>query len=459
MGWRDRAVVVEDRPAGSWRDRAVPVEPEPPTPAPQMGVGEAMLKGVQDIPTMGFGDELGGAVQGGLQGIANIAPKGSLRWAGIENYEPSPVVAEYVRGRNENRAESKKAQKDHSGAYYGAGLLVSAPLMALTPSLTAAKGAGALARFGAAAATGAGYGALGGVGGSNADLTRGDVGGVARDAGIGAVVGAGAGVVGQGIGEGVGRIGRRATRGIQDAIDQETAAQTALAEKSIRGAQGEYRSSVQSASRDMEVLERAAKELPAGDPAGDSARAYLATPEAMALRQQVATGKLSTAPERLSEMSDKLAQLGALTENKAANVALQTGEALRKPFAKHVAPRLLTLSHRLAPAALGGLGYLLGDAGGAVVGGGLGTVMSLTHGAPGRIIKNMIEKPATKKLAWEAIQRLAGSGEIPNAAASFARTAAELEPQEASALARYLGGGAVAGVDEEEERRRNLAAR
>jgi hypothetical protein len=39
-----------------------------------IGVGQAALKGVQDLPTFGFGDELGGGEQAILAAIAQHAP-------------------------------------------------------------------------------------------------------------------------------------------------------------------------------------------------------------------------------------------------------------------------------------------------------------------------------------------------------------------------------------------------
>lgn len=104
----------------------------------------------------------------------------------------------YAQARDESRAQYKQAEKDNPLAYK-AGEAVGGLASIFLPGGNLVKGAG-LAN---AAARGALYGGAAGLGGSESDLTRGDVGGVARDtlggAATGAAFGAGVGLVGEGL--------------------------------------------------------------------------------------------------------------------------------------------------------------------------------------------------------------------------------------------------------------------
>lgn len=254
---------------------------------------------------------------------------------------------------------------------------------------------------------GAPQGALYGAGKSEAETA----GGVAADAGKGGVVGAVGGILGEvipaGIGAGIRKLRRVAAAGSKNAVEAERAAQKALAEKNIASAKGSLGSEVQSASRDLEVLERQATAL-ANTAEGKAAAAYLASPEGLALRQQVAAAKLESAPQRISAMGEKRAALDELVAGKDEAVERMTAEGLAKPVSRHVLPRLKTLSYRFAPAAIGGLGGAIGGAEGAVAGTILGGVMSATQGAPGRIIRNMTQKPAVQKAFWDGVLKATG---------------------------------------------------
>lgn len=151
-------------------------EPAPPTSAPaagdeswrkyldpEPGYLEAGLRGLKQGATFGFGDELTGLAESAL------------------------TRKTYKQARDEARANDQAAEEAHP-VVYGAGELGGGLATALVPGGAAARGA--LAGVKGAALAGAAYGA----GSSEADLTEGDVGGLARDT----AVGAGAGVVAHG---------------------------------------------------------------------------------------------------------------------------------------------------------------------------------------------------------------------------------------------------------------------
>lgn len=171
-------------------------ETTPADAAPRMGSGSsaggAFIRGVAQGATADFADELGAGLQAGLQGLANALPEGSLEWAGIENkYQQNPLDT-YRQAREENRAQIAQDMEQHTGAALagniGGGLLLNSVVpgakLTGTPGLLRAAGMGAAA----------------GLGASDADLTRGEVGGAAADT----LKGAAMGLAGQEIGERIG---------------------------------------------------------------------------------------------------------------------------------------------------------------------------------------------------------------------------------------------------------------
>lgn len=131
--------------------------------------GRGTLQGV----TGGFSDELGGAVQSGLQDLANRLPAGALDWAGIDNRYQQDVGDVYRAGRNDDRRENDAAQAARP-YLYGTGQVVGA----IAPAVATAGAGGAAtlgARgLGAAMAVGGATGLVNGVGQSKAEMTKGD---------------------------------------------------------------------------------------------------------------------------------------------------------------------------------------------------------------------------------------------------------------------------------------------
>lgn len=382
---------------------------------PRVKEGEAFVRGVAQGGTLGHADEAGGA----LNSIASLFRPDRVKLGAA--FQPSPddtpeqralkqaALAEqaaqpsdYQLGRDANRRADNEAREQQRGMFM-AGELVGG-LAVPVPGGAAAAGATQGAKLLRAIGQGAGMGAAYGLGSSEAK----SVGGMAADTALGGAFGAGAGALGRGIGAGIEKARGGAKNTIARAVAEETAKQTGKVEQAIKSAQGTYRSSIQSASRDLEVLERAATQ--AADPElAKQARAFLSSPEGQAVISQVARSKLGTAPERISEMAGNLGELQTKVASKEADIAAQTAEALSNPIKKQVLPRVATLGHRAIPVALTAGGALIGGTEGAMVGGGLGTAMALLQGRPGVIVKNLVKSPAVRKGAGETLLKLLGN--------------------------------------------------
>ena len=129
---------------------------------------ESFLRGAAQGATLGFGDELTGAVEGAYHAATG----------------PESLGDAYRRSRDESRANNSVAEDANPKTYLGGQLGGGLAGAALTGG---ASEAGLIARLGQGALAGAASGA----GASDADLTQGDVGGVARDAAIGGALGLG----------------------------------------------------------------------------------------------------------------------------------------------------------------------------------------------------------------------------------------------------------------------------
>lgn len=349
---------------------------------------ESGVRGAAQTASLGFSDE----IAGGLEALRDKM-RGDAR----------PFEDIYRQHRDESRAKYKAAEAENPNAYLAgeaAGVVGSLAIPGLG-SLGAAK------TLGGAVAGGAALGAAQGLGSSEADLTKGDVGGAAADAGLGALVGGAAGAVGHGVGKLVDRVAGGAARGVEQATADQTALEAAKVDKDIASKLGKYRSGVQSASRDLEVLGREGAALP-GE-VGERAAGYIASPEGMAVREQVAANKLTTAPERVAEMNAARAEHAAAVAGRDEAIQRATDEALANPIRRQFTPRLATLGHRLLPAALAGLGGMVGGPEGAAAGAGVGGVVALTQGRPGIILRNLVRSPATRKALWEFVGEAASS--------------------------------------------------
>lgn len=183
MGWQDDPVAA---PA------AVPGWKSDPTSAPAVAQdtppsgAEALARGVGRGLTFDFGDEAGAAVGTVLQ---KVLPESM---GGIDYGKDFGTL--YRENRDALRRDNAAAEKAHGGLTVAGNVLGGIPLAIATGGGAAAGGAKTLLKSMAQGAkTGAKFGAVGGLGNSEADLTKGDVLGAVKDTSAGAALGAGIG--------------------------------------------------------------------------------------------------------------------------------------------------------------------------------------------------------------------------------------------------------------------------
>lgn len=171
---------------------------------PKMGAAKAATLGVAQGGTMGFVDELGGTVASFLPAALGGVPESSVKIGPaampsatdtaaefqaksdlIESMANAPTSYELVRDRI--RAEQKQAKEQQGGAYM-AGDIAGGVAGSIAGNILL-PGGGALAR-------GAAEGAAAGLGTSEADLLKGEVGKAAADTALGGAVGGAAGAIG-----------------------------------------------------------------------------------------------------------------------------------------------------------------------------------------------------------------------------------------------------------------------
>ncbi len=163
---------------------------DPPVPGKTSKLKSTLLGGVQGL-TATFGDEADGLIQAMGQ-----------KWFGSGGGSNKSFGDLYRESRDSTRTENRKAEEDHKGYYIGGNLvggLATAPLMP----------GGAGMSLGKAVATGAGVGAVTGLGNSEADISgflpgesrgHGDVVNALWDTGKSAVFGAAIPTIGKTLG-------------------------------------------------------------------------------------------------------------------------------------------------------------------------------------------------------------------------------------------------------------------
>lgn len=204
------------------------------------GMGTSALMGAGSSASFGFNDEAGGflgalAEKVGLTSQPEIIRAQTREGVPIQNAAADAQEAQtfgdrYRANRDEIRGVDAAAREAHPWAYHGAGIAAAAA----NPVLAAEKGAGMLGRL----ASATDQGLVAGLGNSEAELADGDIGGLARDAAVGAGAGAAAGLVGEGAGaalraggRAIGRIGtgaesRQAIRNVDALLEKTPAVRT-----------------------------------------------------------------------------------------------------------------------------------------------------------------------------------------------------------------------------------------
>jgi hypothetical protein len=356
------------------------------------GYGESAVRGAAQGATLGWSDELEGAYRALA---SNPADKLYALLHPEEGFKAASAGDAYRGARDEAQAANAVAHASNPKTYTGAEM-----------AGTVATDLGAVALTGGAAlpALAAGQGAIQGAGYSDADLTRGQFGALAGDAGLGA----GLGLAGYGLGTAVGAGGRKVlakARGKLSAADAKAAAQaTKEVEKEIASARGSYGAARQDESRMIENLMRLESEgnlTPANRAALDALKKG---PEWARAQNQLAGNTLRDVPGTMSEVDAKRLLYEGLAQQRAAAEAARTAELLQPTAAPDVKSFLKSYGEPVAGAILGGvvgdqfdspkLGATLGTAGGLIAG----------RTRAGKALMTRIEKPGNQKAIWSLIE-------------------------------------------------------
>lgn len=311
--------------------------------------------------------------------------------------KPGTLAESYRSHRDATRAGNAAAEAAHSTAYHGGefGGALATMFVPGAGEVTAARG------LGVATAKGAAMGAFQGLGSSEADLTRGDVAGAAKDTGIGALVGGAAGAVGHGLGKAVEWVGDRAAAGIRGAEADAGALEWANAQKAYRAARSAVGGEAAAGLNAVDQAEKiVANQSGHYTPALVSeAGAWLATPEVAALRQRAAGNVLEAGQNRLPGSLATAEAVFRQAQQRLTPQAVEAGAAdrLADPIGRQILPRVKNYAARAIPPIIGAA---VGGPVGAALGFGAGAVM----GNPGTSLANALKSPAVRKMAWALVE-------------------------------------------------------
>jgi hypothetical protein len=309
---------------------------------------------------------------------------------------------DYTKRRDAMRAVQHQAEEAHPRAYL-AGEIGAAVPMAFVPGggeLTVGRSlGGALLKGGA-------QGAFQALGESEADLTKGDVAGAAKDTGIGALAGAAVGAVGHGLGKAVNWVADKASSGIRGAESDAAAKAWATAQKAYRTAKSALGGEAAAGLNAVDQAEKiVANESGHYTPAlVAEAAQWLQSPEVAALRQRAAGNVLEAGQNRLPGSLATAEQVFAQAKQGLQPQAVEAAGAasLEQPFKRQIWPRVVNYASRAIPPIVGAS---VGGIPGAILGFGAGAVM----GNPGTSLANAMRNPAVRRAAWQAVQSGAGA--------------------------------------------------
>jgi hypothetical protein len=388
--------VAEMQATKGWKPKATPgataADPSEPEWSDDAGLmpdeARALRHGLVQGGSLGFSDELGAATQAGLQFFTRSAlnPDGSEMSVGDV----------YRAARTGNRAEEQQLRAEHPG-YYTAGELAGSLVVPL-PGGAAIKGAKGLTKAGLIALQGAGVGGLAAAGASEAD----DAGGLAKDIGRGLVIGGGTGaLVGAG-GYGLEKLQGKAATGIERAEADQVARQELARQKAIESARGALGQKSADVLQSRRVAKEAADELAATDPEfAELLRKKASDPAALARLRKAAENYLGRLDRGMEDIGTLEKELSDAT---ARDPAAEAAEKLAHPVRDELIPRIKTYANRAIPSAVAGA---IGGPAGVVA----GTAVANTIGRPTTAMANAMQSPAVRKMGWEAVQSLVGTGE------------------------------------------------
>lgn len=416
-------------------------------PRKSRGAASAAVRGLLQGSTLGGSDEAGGAVQGGMQALANVLPKGALDWAGIDNRYSQPVMDTYRAARNDERRRDKEEAEGENGGLFTAAEVAGSVLPSMAPGLNIAKGASLASTVGKAALTGG----LAGFGNSDAELTPDKVTGADSlrallETGAGAGIGGIAGAAGHGIEKGLGwasqkllgNSSRRAAKAGAKAA--ELADEAAHAETlTARSASGNKSTAAYKNVRNIM----------------DTGAEGLLGPEERVVFERL-KGELGESGRKglVADAAEKEAAINAFREATAteAERAAQKKAELLKPSVKQSAKELFKM---YAEPAIGTyLGAKLAPDDWGAAGGGIGLGLGLLSGRTraGKAILNRIAKPGNQLAIANATRGLANfMGSSAPLLGAVERNVGRAVPATQSATPEYINALVAALMRRDEE--------
>lgn len=363
----------------------------------------ALAQGAGQGVTLGFQDEVNGAIQALGDKLMGNSPESSLGEL-------------YRRNRDSFRREADATKAEHPLAYGGAEL-AGGLASSFLPGLGISKGAKA-AQVLLKSALAGGVGALGQ---DQADLTRGEYGRAALDTGVGTALGAGAGGIGIGLG-GLGQKAFQRVAGIDEAVARKAAEAAAAETASARSAAGR---AAQDAYKQLEHLRELGK-LRALSPEEAQVAASLEG-ELGDKAQQKLLSSVAAKDATSAAYVDALQSEAQRAKDIAAQ-KLSGGDAMSQLKARALRYGLPAVGGALAGmTGFGGHGGLVGAGSGALMGAGLRPMM---HSMLRMASQPSVARPAAQ-LAGNALSSLAA----PLATHSAAPASLELSPEIAAMVA------------------------
>ncbi len=426
MGWRDAKPVA----AGSdWRAaRPIGTGEQPQSPRKFDDVEEAQQPtGLQSFASGALqGVTLGGAdeIHAGLD-TANEGVTRGLRAIGLGDSKPADIEGHYSqesaeeaagkeRGsladtyrsmRDQYRGENKTA-KEANPKLYGTGKLLGN----IAVPIPGGAGTGLLQKVGVGAANGLGLGAATGVGESSADLTKGDVGGVVKDAAESGAYGAAGGALGGALGAGASRLATRfgTKAAAADAKAGAMVAKDAL--KTFRSATGTLGGESGAGLHAVDKLKEAVANPASTAKQVADAKSLLADSQAIATIQRAYDNVIEQFPGRLGKI--QAAEKGvqeAAEANTPEALAAAKDALLADPIRKRLVPSMVNRAKRhIVPAIGAGIGGAVAHT--------LGMEPYLGSAAgmlAGHTSKQLLSHPAVQKAGYAALGGLSeGAGEL-----------------------------------------------
>lgn len=353
-----------------------------------LGFKDWLLSGALSLASGGgpLMDEMRGAIKASSPSTFSAWLADKMGGASPQVAAPSPVDV-YRSTRDSTRRDVATATEKASPKATVFGNTV--PVLPVAGSALVGMAGGApatlLGRLGLGAALGAGNAAAG----SEADLTKGDVGGFARDVGSGAAFGA----AGAGVAEIPGSIARAGAGLMNRGAAAQTAKDLLESANQASSARGVAGSAGTAVKRGIDYIDLVLANPNADPEVLALARKLNAMPEVQEARKRIALNALEQLPDNIAWQQQSAQEFKDLASTIPQRAASATQEALSSPYTAALLPRAQRFGTR---AALGAAGHAFGDSTGGMVAAAPGTV---------QMALNMMRDPRLKFAVGRDVER------------------------------------------------------